>query len=140
MSTALDFIRERDGGTVRVSTMSNHETSQVLLLKSFGLQPQAHELPEATRSIAEACISALLWRDMAYGTEFMSKQKADDYARAFLDECAGEDARFFINGRWDLYHGSSGFSYSPLTSATFSATLLVVCPGVATCFLVEDED
>lgn len=78
---------------------------------------------------------------MAYGcAEFMPKQKADGYAHEFLKEYAVGDARFFTNGRWDQYHGSSGFQYSPLTAATFSAVVLVVCPGVATCLLVEDED
>ncbi|MGJ7614145.1 MULTISPECIES: hypothetical protein [unclassified Variovorax] len=141
MTATLDFIRERDGGFTRVSTVSSYGTSQALLLKSFGLEPQADALSEVTREVAAACISALLWRDMAYSsTEFMPKQKAEGYAQGFLEEYAAEGARFFTNGRWDQFHGSSGFPYSPLTGATFSAVVLVACPGVATCLLVEDED
>ncbi len=141
MTPTLEFIRERDGGFIRVSTVSNRGTSQALLLKSLGLEPLTNALSEVTREIAASCISTLLWRDMAYrSTEFMSKQKADGYADDFLENYAVANSQFFTNGRWDKYHESSSFPYSPLTAATFSALVLVVCPEVATCLLVEDED
>ncbi|WP_053844382.1 hypothetical protein [Paracidovorax avenae] len=143
MNVALDLIGERGCGFVRVSAVGRHGTALVQLLESFGLQPDAGALSAVTREVAAACISALLWRDMAYGVELMPRERAAAHANRFLEECAAEGATFFTNGRWDLYHDGGGgdpSTWSPLTSATFSAAVLVVCPAVATCLLVEDED
>ncbi|AVS70040.1 hypothetical protein C8247_05990 [Paracidovorax avenae] len=142
MNAALDLIGERGCGFVRVSAVGRHGAALAQLLESFGLQPDAGALSEVTREVSAACVSALLWRDMAYGVELMPRERADAHAHRFLEECAVEGATFFTNGRWDLYHDGGGgtSAWSPLTSATFSAAVLVVCPAVATCLLVEDED
>lgn len=142
MNAALDLIVERGSGFVRVSAVGHHGAALAPLLESFGLQPDAGALSEVTREVAAACVSALLWRDMAYGVELMPREKANAHAHRFLEQCAAEGATFFTNGRWDLYHDGGGAlsTWSPLTSATFSAAVLVVCPAVATCLLVEDED
>ncbi|WP_234385336.1 hypothetical protein [Paracidovorax avenae] len=136
------MIVERGSGFVRVSAVGHHGAALAPLLESFCLQPDAGALSEVTREVAAACVSALLWCDMAYGVELMPREKADAHAHRFLEQCAAEGATFFTNGRWDLYHDGGGApsTWSPLTSATFSAAVLVVCPAVATCLLVEDED
>lgn len=132
----LDFIRERDGGFVRVSTVSNYGSSLTLLLKSFGLEPQPEALSEVTREIAAACIATILWRDMAYGSsEFMPKQRADGYADEFLEHDRG--GALFCEGEVGSVERTVGLR---ILATHFSEVVLVVCPEVATCLLIEDED
>jgi hypothetical protein len=106
----------------------------------LGLVANLSALIEVSSQVAAGCIEALLWKDLAYKCECMPRETAARHGAAFVEQYACEGAVFYVNGRWDRYHEQATFGYSPLTSATFSAVVMVVHPEFAACLVVEDED
>jgi hypothetical protein len=139
MNLPLDFVLERLGST-RVVMAKNYDYPMASVLGSLGIEPNADALFEVPFDRAVDCLTALLWKDMAYGTEMMPKACAEAYAKELIDQFPREGARSFTNGEWDQYDQVSAFSYMPITKATFSAVVIVVHPKYAVCILVEDED
>lgn len=139
MNLCLDFVFERRGST-RIAMVRNYDFPMTEVMSSLHIAPNAGALLEVTFSRAIDCLTALLWKDLAYGVEMMPKAHAETYAKQFFDQFFRDNARFFTNGAWDRYDQVSAFSYTPLTKATFSAVLMVVHPKYAIAVVVEDED
>lgn len=136
----LQAIKERDGGFIRLVTAGNHGCALAQVMHSLGLEEKPEALSAVSPEVAANSVAALLWKDLAYGHEFMPWPKALAHGQAFVAEHDGDGATFYVNGEWDRYHQGSGCAYTPLSDATFSAVVMVVHPEFAACLLVEDED
>jgi len=138
--THCNFIKERSGGFTRLVFVRNYDLPMNQVMQHIGIAAVPDALREVSSSIAAECIASLLWKDMAYGHEFMSLEKARDYANSYIGQFDFEQVRFYTNGSWHEYHVKSGCAYTPLTEATFSAVILAVHPQFAAGLIIEDED
>jgi hypothetical protein len=136
----VQFIRARDGGFTRVTAVRNYGSPLEVVMQLLGLEAKPGALLEVSPQVAASCIAALLWKDLAYKYEFMPREAAERFGESFVEQYTCEGATFYTNGKWDQYHQQSTFGYIPLTSATFSAVVIVVHPEFAACLVVEDED
>ena len=139
MNLCLDFVFERRGST-RVAIVRNYDLPMREVMKSLGIEPNPEALFEVSFSRAIGCLTILLWKDLAYSLELMPKDRAEAYAKQFVEQFSPENTRFFTNGDWDEYDKLSGISYSPLTPATFSAVLMGLHSTYAIAVVIEDED
>ena len=139
MNLGLDFVFERLG-TTRVVIARNYDCPIPDVLRSLSVEPNADALFEVSADRAADCLTALLWKDLAYSCEMMPEARAEAYAKQFIAQFPHDSTRFFTNGEWERYHEVTAFSYTPVTKATFSAVVMVVSPDYAVGVVIEDED
>ena len=73
---------------------------------------------------------------MAYESECMPKNQAEEIAASLLHQYSTTDSKYFSNGDW-----SKRESWNPLTESTFDAGLIIT--GRAStyfCIWFQDED
>jgi hypothetical protein len=83
---------------------------------------------------AEAIAVRLLRTGLAYQTEIMSKERATELWRRFLEQFQDQDMQLFTNTK-----GDAG-SWTSATSATFDMGVVVIGKTGAGCLWVEEED
>ncbi|WP_460843571.1 hypothetical protein [Noviherbaspirillum agri] len=131
------IIAARRFGEIRYAVASETTGNLSRLLGKFGLTPDESLLVEHDRDSALQILITLLWRDMAYDDECMSKDEAESLALQILTEHESPGCRYFSNG-----NVAKGESWNPLTESTFDAGL-VVTNTVANnhfCIWFQDED
>lgn len=84
---------------------------------------------------AQRIVSEILHKTLAYGTEIMSKENAEQYANEFVS-LFGDTSTFFTNAVSDPR--ISG--WNPMTHATFGIGVFVVGKLNAASIFAEDED
>lgn len=126
-----------------VSTESPHQTAD-RVAALHGLRPLGEGWLEISGQDALVIVTAVLHRDLAYGTEVMPLAQAQELATEFLD-LAPEPHMYFSNGNWaeafavgELTASSVGFD--PISDSTFDAGVICVGDGMASIVWVEDED
>lgn len=136
-----EMLNDCGAGTVRIGYVSNYPQYPLSdILIRFGLKSDPDCLEEVDQAKAIHVVTALLWKDLAYGTELMPKDRAISYAQEFVRGHAEANSRFYTNGRWHFYHERSGADWAPFTSATFDGGILIVSDRDAACFWAEQED
>ena len=131
------LIAARRFGEIRYSLASELTGALSRLLGKFGLVPDESLLVEHDRESALQILVTLLWKDMAYEGECMSKHEADSLARKVISEHERPGSRYFSNG-----NVAKGESWNPLTESTFDAGLVITDPVSHNhfCIWVQDED
>jgi hypothetical protein len=137
--SALDahqLIAARQCGEIRYAVVSDTSMEMSRVMAKFGLRADATLLVEHDAETAHGILGTLLWKDMAYGTECMPRERADQLAREVLAGHTSAKSRFYSNGDW-----TKSQSWNPLTEATFDAGLIVNCGDHRYfCIWFEDED
>jgi hypothetical protein len=108
------------------------------LATTAGIEPLGNSWHEVDREQAEAFLTALLHRSLAYHVEFMPEATAAWLAAQFLDSVGTPGCQFATNG--EGHPGRSGFSWAPATDYTFDAGVAVIGDGGSVLYWVADED
>jgi len=96
---------------------------------------------EITREEAQALLSGVVDRDLAYRARRLSPVSGARAAAAFLALFPGPDTRFFTNGELGLAHNlDKTGGWSPLTGATFDTGVVAIDGARLGVFWVEDEN
>jgi hypothetical protein len=138
----LDICREivdaRDCGVVHCHLIKIERLTLEELVPKFDLLYSPQTYREIERKKAKKVIELVLQYDLAYGAEIINSSQAEDLAGRFLAYFECEEAQYYTNGSWD--EESLRRIWTPATTATFDAGILVVGRSRAGCLWVEDED
>ena len=143
-----DIFTKRSAGNIRVGYYRSrfHEAPSIsYLLPIFGFYRDDNDttgIDETDRQTAISVLTALFHKDMAYDGILMEQVEAESLAAYFLQTFPQDGARYFINGRWDMWilPGFSGRSWGRLTDSTFDGGVIVITDSLAGFIWFEDED
>lgn len=133
---------ERGVGITRcLATRVGAASSLGEVLAAFCLRQLQEALQAIPPEMAISIVEALLWKDLAYHAEIMSRTRAYELACQFVYEQKKFGGKFFTNANWSRYHDCcSGFGWIGFTDSTFDGGVIALGSGIATCIWVEDED
>jgi hypothetical protein len=131
------LLKDRGCGFVRVTFTTTERDDLQEAMSRLGLQIGPAGLHPIDAVEAEAALSRLFLRDLAYGAALMERTVAQMHARVIIAECASSESSFFTNAHWQ---GDKVSQWNPVSSATFNVVILIMNAGSATSVLVEDED
>jgi hypothetical protein len=109
-------------------------------MESFSLAPHPEWLREITQDQAAEIIKTILWKDLAYSSEMIAEQSANERAKYLVALFYDGSAKIYTNGDWVNYHNKRSCGSNPLTDSTFDAGVLFVGGNYAACIWVDDED
>ena len=135
-----DVFKKRDCGFLRITSIRNYNYGLDIVLKELGFVTDEKYLKCISFEDAVLVTKAILWKDLAYGSEMMKENEALSAAKELLDDYAEIETEYYTNGDWVNYHDKSGCSFSPLTKATFDAGIIIKNKEFAACIWVQDED
>jgi hypothetical protein len=134
-------IEAKRAGTLVARVEPRSETDVGSAARAFGLEDDAEAFREVSREDAELVLTNVMHKDMAYSSEIMPRESAQELARLFLAEAGTQGARYFTNGSWEQVHKEyNGVNWNPLTDATFDTGVLVLSPERTACAWFVDED
>ena len=131
------LLKDRGRGSLRLVFARSSGDSLQALISTMGFDFHAEELTPIDVVEAEAALSRLFHRDLAYGVSVMDTGAAQTYAREVISEYAPRGTTIYTNAQWDE---DKLTTWNPVTAATFNVLILIVRNGFAMCVLVEDED
>jgi hypothetical protein len=91
---------------------------------------------------AKIILTILLHKDMAYDSEMMSLEEAEELAERFLSYFS-DTARYYSNSEWKKKESTGTHhlnSWDPLTDATFDSGLIIIDEKQIGITWFEDED
>ena len=114
------------------------------LVQAHGFRAIATEWQEISAADAQAIVTTLLHRDLAYDEEIMPLDIASDLATQFLD-LAPEPQSFFTNGDWSMNVDGKGSpaslaAFDPISDATLDSGVVCLGDGRAALLWVQDDD
>jgi hypothetical protein len=133
-----EIVSSRNCGVVYCYLIETEPLPLEKLVTRFDLLFSPLIYREIGRIQAKKVIELILQYDLAYNAEIMNKLQAEDLAGRFLACFEDEEAQYYTNGVW--YEEPSGRSWTPATTATFDAGIVVVGRSLSGCLWVEDED
>jgi hypothetical protein len=145
MAIEDDIITARNAGVTRCGLSAQRSPTLSELAREFGLYDDPAIFKEINEAEAQRLAVLVLCQNLAYNSEIMPVNQAEQMAVQFLAQF-GPDARFFTNGTWHLdvierQNGvRRGASWDPATAATFDTGLLILGRTCCGCLWVEDED
>jgi hypothetical protein len=119
----------RDCGRVTCGTCA--ETELEAVARRFGLSAVPGTYREIDRGEAEARMIDLLRWDLAYDSELVARERAEELTEGFFAALPA-GARFYSNGTRQ--------GWTPATRATFDGGVLAISGAGSACFWIEDED
>ena len=128
----------RDCGDVHCHIIEDEYMTLSDLAPRFGLIFTPGTYKEIGREQAEEVARYILHKDLAYGSELMSNEAAEELVSRFFDRFDETTAQYYTNGNY--YADRSNHSWSPATTATFDTGVLIVGKSCSGCLWVEDED
>lgn len=135
-----DIIEKRNCGDLKLAVSINWDYSLSEILSSFGLSSDESGLKEVSKGTAAEIIKALLYKSLAYDMEIMPEADAAEYAENLIALMAPDDAIFYTNADWHLYHQENSSEYAPFTEATFDGGIIALGEYSVMCFWVEEDD
>jgi hypothetical protein len=133
MHICAKIRRARRRGNTRCRVVDGR-MSIVEAARVFGLADDDAIFRSIERAEAEEVATYILHVDLAYRSEIMSRARAADLWRHFMQLFQGQEVEFATNA------GAQAGSWMPATKATFDMGVLVIGPTRAGCLWVEDED
>lgn len=135
---------ERSAGEVRVSVaaQSEAETDTKALderAKQLELRPLGNSWRPLARAEAEALLGRVLHLDLAYCSEALERERAQELAAHFCG-LFGPEGRFFSNAEAIALTGSGGWAWTPLSGATLDVGVGACGAGLVGLVTVMDED
>ena len=108
---------------------------------SFGLKGDDGCYREIQRYEALRILTAVLWKDMAYGSQIMGYDFAKKLAAAFLAQNT-DTSDIYTNSEWSTEEDGEYIlsTWSPGTDATFNVGIILLFQNSVACVWVEDED
>jgi hypothetical protein len=131
------LLKERDCGLLRITFTRTYRDSLQAVISRMGFDIDPSDLTPMDAVNAEAALSRLFSRDLAYGGKVMDADVARRYASDLIAECAGPEAKIFTNASWE---DDRLAGWNSVTKATFDVLILIVSTDFAVSVLVEDED
>ena len=113
--------------------------------REFGLRADERAFKPIDRIRARAILRYLLRFDLAYGSDLMTDEKAEETIVSLM-EMLPNNTRFFTNGNWDNrstigeHHIASGTQWVPATECTIDGGVLALADNIAACVWFGDED
>ncbi len=136
MDVVAAILTARISGVVRCGLSALPRPSVLDVAAEFGLLPERDAYRQVEATAAHTAVRDVLHRDLAYSGEIMPAAEADRLAAAFLDLFGGA-ALYFTNTDGD---NNNGWSWFPVTAATFDTGVIAIGPERSGCLWVEDED
>ncbi len=139
----LDQITEvRTGGEVVAGCVDRCFTRAEEAASEFGLSTKPDTYIQVAVEEAIAVLANVIHEDMAYGYEFVPRERARELAAAFVSSFPQQSTRYFTNGTFGKPRESPniGASWSPATEATFDTGVLVLSSESTACLWFKDED
>src|SRR5580693_8997060 len=133
----LQLLKDRGCGFVKIAFSSARGDSLEAVISRMGFDISTTDLRAIDAIQAEAALSKLFSRDLAYGGKVMDADVARRYASDLVTEYAGTAAKIFTNAHWE--NGRLA-GLNPVTKATFNVLILIIRTDFAVSVLVEDED
>jgi hypothetical protein len=138
----LEICREifdaRDRGVVHCHLIETELLTLKELVQPFDLLFSSQTYREIESKQAKKVIELVLQYDLAYGEELMSSTEVEAFTSWFLSYFADQEAKYYTNGGW--YEEPPKRSWTPATTATFDAEILVVGRSRAACLWLENEE
>ena len=138
--TFREILKGRKCGYFRINSCWVYKAPLEKIMKSFGLFPNPEALREIDVKSAKEVLVSVLWKDLAYKTELISKELAEERAGFLIEQFQDSSTKMYTNGDWVNYHEKKSSGWSPLTSSTFDAGVIFVDRKHAACVWVEDND
>jgi hypothetical protein len=131
-------LLDRDGARVRLHIVEgqHNKTSFDDLATEAGLRRLGSEWHEIDAQHAEAVLTQVLHRDLAYQAEVMPMDRAMSLARALIAHC-GTRSKFATNTA-DIPGRLS--TWFPASDATFDCGVLIIGDRACAVYWIEDED
>ena len=131
------LLKDRDAGFLKITFTRTHGDSLEAAISRMGFDVRPSELTAIGAVEAEAALSKLFSRDLAYEGNVMDAAVARQYASDFIAEYSGAESKIFTNAHWvdDKLAG-----WNPVTKATFDVLVVIMNTDFAVSVLVEDED
>lgn len=109
--------------------------------KKIGFSIKSKDLKNIEREQALDILKLVLKEDLAYSSQIMPDEQAEELARDFCNQFQ-EAAKFFTNGSFEAssYGKMSLRSWNPITKATFNTGVFIIDEKSVGCLWVEDED
>jgi hypothetical protein len=104
----------------------------------FGLSAVPNIYRQIAREEAVAVLANVIHKDMAYGIEIVSIERARALASAFVNGLPDEGTRYFTNGTFG--DPNTVASWAPATGATFDTGVLALSTESTACVWFKDED
>ncbi len=133
-----EIVDARDYGVVHCNLIKIEWLTLEELVPKFDLLFSPQTYREIEREKAKKVTEFVLQYDLAYDSEIMNSLQAEDLASRFLAYFEDEESQYYTNGDW--YKEPPRRGWTPATTATFDAGILVVGRSRAGCLWVEDED
>jgi hypothetical protein len=131
------LLKDRDCGFLKITFSRTYGDNLQTVISQMGFDIRSTELTAIDALQAEAALSRLFSRDLAYGEKVMEADVARRYASDLIAEYAETEAKIFTNADWED-DGLAG--WTPVTKATFGVLILIMNTHFAVSVLVEDED
>jgi hypothetical protein len=149
MRVIEEILRLRDTGltTCAVADLREGEAGPSAvdrIVLAHGFRAITTEWQEISAADAQAIMTTLLHRDLAYDEEIMPLAIASDLATQVL-VLAPEPQSFFTNGDWSMNLDGKGSpaslaAFDPISDATVDSGIVCVGDGRAALFWVQDEE
>ena len=136
----LDVLQNKFCGNLKLCVYPQLDTSLSQVLSKAGLYSDIEKLVSIHEEGAQEIVKFLLWKDLAYGREIMSKSDAEEYLNLIFSDLVPIDSKFYTNTTWNDYHDSNTFSFSSFTDATFDCGVIAVSDDQVFIFWVQAED
>jgi hypothetical protein len=149
MGVIEEILRLREAGhtTCAIADVRGAETGPSAvdrIVQAHGFRAIATEWHEVSAAEAQAIVTTLLHRDLAYGGEIMPLAIASDLATQFVD-LAPEPQSFFTNGDWSMTDDATTGpatmgAFDPISDATLDSGVVCLGDGRAALFWVQDDE
>ncbi|MGR5150122.1 hypothetical protein ACQKP8_26700 [Photobacterium alginatilyticum] len=136
----LDVLLNKFCGNLKLCVYPQLDTSLSQVLSKAGLYSDIEKLVSIHEEGAKEIVKFLLWKDLAYGSEIMSKSDAEEYVNVIFSDLVPSDSKFYTNTTWNDYHDSNTLSFASFTDATFDCGVIAVSDGQVFIFWVQAED
>ncbi|MEB2185704.1 hypothetical protein VDS18_07285 [Xanthomonas campestris pv. campestris] len=136
-----EIAQVRDAGRMIAMRLEKSFSKPEEAAPRFGLLALAEAYEEIPAEEAAAVLANVIHKDMAYGVELVSFERAQKLAKSFLESFPLEGTRYFTNGSFGRPRGEKNTeSWWPVTDATLDTGVLVIGQSSTGCLWFTDED
>ncbi|WDE08489.1 hypothetical protein SG34_031700 [Thalassomonas viridans] len=135
-----DIVKLRDCGELKISYITNWDYSMNQILDNFGLFPCEDKLKEVLLEDAQKIVEALLFKDLAYGSEIMTTKEATKCMEYFFSTFSSPNSRYYSNAVKGADNNQYIFHINQFTDSLVDGGVVIIDGDIAVCFWVSDDD
>jgi hypothetical protein len=140
MNLIEQIKNKRDVGIVRSHEIEVETFRWNEILTKLELIPDEKRLIKIDRDEAIEILKVLLSKDMAYKSEIMKIEESSALSQNVIDSYSSDDTEYFTNGHWNEREKNNGFTWNPMTEATFDGGIIIKRAQKVISIWFEDED